>query len=345
MGAFAGMLNKNEIYTSLYNMIIGQQVFSDRISDHGALVDKARIDGGLYGDTKLFYSADALETHAWGNDAEATNLLALDRPDAPECQAVTIDTFRQIRLTLDDYLSKRAWSTEGAFSQFNSVMEGMLSKTKRIYDTTTYNAFVGTDIVTAQTFSVSVSSTATAEDEAKLVAQKIADIKDSLADLSRDFNEYGQATIFNKEDVKVVWNSSVVNRLNKVDLPAIFHTDGLAPIGDVVNAKYFGTKNTTSKAGDGKTVRSLVEQTIGSNHYFAGEVIKSGDTAPAGTSYTEDASILCKIYIKLPPYMSAFEVGTSFDNPRSLTKNRYLTFGHNTLEHFKGYPCITIKKA
>lgn len=326
-------------------MIISQQVFADRIKDKGSLVDKAKIEGGLYGDTKLFYSADALETHAWGADAEATNLLSLDRPTSPECQAVVIDIFRQIRLTMDDYLSKRAWSTEGVFAEFNSVMEGMLSKTKRIYDTTTYNAFIGTDVVSGETVSVSVASGASAEDEAKLVAQKIADIKDDLVDLSRSYNEYGQATMFSEDDIKIVWNSAVVNRLNKVDLPAIFHTDGLKPLGEKLNAKYFGTKNTASKAGDGSTVRSLVEQTIGKNHYFAGEAIKSGDTAPANTSYTQDSSILCKIYVKYPPYMSAFEVGTSFFNPRSLTNNRYLTFGHNTLEHLKGYPCITIKKA
>ena len=57
----------------------------------------------------------------------------------------------------------------------------------------------------------------------------------------------------------------------------------------------------------------------------------------------ENANIICKVLVKLPPYMSAFEVGTSFFNPKSLTENHYLTFGHNTLEYLKNYPFITVK--
>ena len=57
MPAFAGKLNPNEIYGAIYNMIISQQVFADNIFDTKAsLVDMSRVDGGLYGDTKLFYS-------------------------------------------------------------------------------------------------------------------------------------------------------------------------------------------------------------------------------------------------------------------------------------------------
>lgn len=352
MAAFAGTLNKNEIYNSLYNMIISQEVFSDRVGTGNRLVDMARVDGSLYGDTKLYYSADVLASHAWGNDAEATNLLALNRPKAPEVQGITLDVFRQIDLTLDDYLSKRAWSDEGVFGQFTALMDSMLGKTKRIYDVTTYSAFLGTTEteIGAQEQAVSVTSTSdtgtvSAEDEAKAVAEKIADILDDMEDFSRDYNDYGQATLFDRASVKVIWNSAIVNRLLKKDTPSIYHKDGLIDKIDSekLNAKYFGTVNSEAKAGDGASVRSLIEQTIGTNHYFAGELIKTGDTAPAGTSYTEDNTIACKILIKLPPYMSAFEVGTTFFNPKSLTTNRYLTWGHNTLEYLKGYPLITLR--
>ena len=62
-----------------------------------------------------------------------------------------------------------------------------------------------------------------------------------------------------------------------------------------------------------------------------------------GEAYKEDDKVICKVLVKLPPYMSAFEVGTSFFNPKSLTENHYLTFGHNTLEYLKNYPFITVK--
>lgn len=47
---FTGQLNPNEIFGALYNMIISQQVFSDNIKGtYSELVDKARVDGTLYG--------------------------------------------------------------------------------------------------------------------------------------------------------------------------------------------------------------------------------------------------------------------------------------------------------
>ena len=63
MPAFTGTLRANEIFITLFNMVISQEVFGDNISGtYGSLVDKSRVDGGLYGDTKLFYSADVLKS-------------------------------------------------------------------------------------------------------------------------------------------------------------------------------------------------------------------------------------------------------------------------------------------
>ena len=63
MATFNGTLRSNEIFTALYNMIISQEVFADNIKGSD-LVDQARVDGGLYGDTKLYYSTDALASAA-----------------------------------------------------------------------------------------------------------------------------------------------------------------------------------------------------------------------------------------------------------------------------------------
>ena len=54
MATFTGQLRSNEIFAALYNMIISQEVFADNIKGTD-LVDEARVDGGHYGDTKLFY--------------------------------------------------------------------------------------------------------------------------------------------------------------------------------------------------------------------------------------------------------------------------------------------------
>lgn len=354
MPAFTGTLNSNEIYSAIYNMIISQQVFGDNIKGGvGGLVDEARVDGGLYGDTKLYYATDVLKSHAWGNDAEASNLLALDRPAAPSCQKIVLNKFRQIRLTLDNYLTKRAWADEGAFGQFNSVMMGWVRETKKVYDTTTYNAFIGTASSSTGGQAVSIDVTTavgatTGEEanrlEAQAIAQGIAKLMRSMKDISRDFNDYGYLRSYSEDEIKIIWNGDFVDKITNLDLPTIFHKDGLLEFKNVLPARYFGTVNSGTKQGDGTTVRSLIEQDISGHHYFAGDLIGSSDTAPAGTSYTVDADVICKVVVKLPPYMSAFEVGTSFYNPRSLTENHYLTFGHNTLEYLKNYPMITVSK-
>ena len=344
---FNGQLNSNEIFSALFNMIISQQVFADNVKGtYSALVDKARVDGSLYGDTKLFYATDALKSVEWLNDAEAENLLALDRPAAPKTQKIVLDKFRQIRLTVDDYLSKRAWGTEGAFAGFTSVMKGWIRDTKRIYDSTLYNAYVGT-AETAEGKQTDTVTVAEGDNFGLKVAEKLANIMTELKDVSREYNDYGYIRSYVEGDLMVIWNSEVYNAIKKIDLPVVFHKEGLLDEfdQDVLPAKYFGQVNAEEATGDSAgSVRSLIEQTINGVHYFPGEAIANGVSAPAGTTYTVDDSIAFKVIHKRSiPYMSAFEVGTSFFNPRSLTTNHYLTFGHNTIDYLKNYPLITVR--
>lgn len=368
MPAFTGQLRSNEIFSALFDMIISQQVFSDNIYDtKSSLVDRARVDGSLYGDTKLYYSTDVLKSAPWGNDAEAANLLNLYRPEAPECQAIYIDQFRQICLTVDNYLSKRAWSTEGAFSEFNSVMLGWIRDTKKVYDSTLYNSYIGTTetAVGGQTITVAVgappAATAKAETEAynRIVAQTIAarvsDLFVDLEDVSRDYNDYQNLRSFSSESLIAVWNSAVVNKINKLDLPMIFHDLMIDKKGEfTLPARYFGTKNTAAGTAPATntTIRSLIETDYVTGtapnqvttHVFPGDLIPGGAAYTANTTYTEDPTIAFKLMHKRSvPYMSAFEVGTSFFNPKSLTETHYLTFGHNTLEYLKNYPFITVR--
>lgn len=343
--AFNGQLKSNEIFSALYNMIISQEVFADNISKHQTLVDKARVDGGLYGDTKLYYATDALKSAPWGNDAEATNLLALHRPPAPECQEIVLDQFRQICLTVDQYLTKRAWMAEGAFSSFNGVMLGWMRETKRIYDGTLYNVFIGT----TKSAKAAQNITVTAGADAQQIAETLANLIVAMGDYSRDFNDYGFLRSYTEGEIKVIWNSKYVNKIKKIDLPTIFHKEGLMDKfeEEILPSRYFGTVNgakVQTSANDG-TYRSVVEKDYGSTHVFPGDVIPAGVVIAKGEGYLVDEKVICKVLVKLPPYMSAFEVGTSFFNPKSLTENHYLTFGYNTLEYLKNYPFITVSEA
>lgn len=390
MPNFTGTLTPNAIFSAIFNMIISQQVFADNVrGTYSALVDRSRRDGGLYGDTKLYYSTDILKSYAWGNDAEAQNLLKLFRPKAPQVQAIKLDTFRQIPLTVDNYLTKQAWSTEGAFSEFNSVMLGWMRDTKRVYDSTLFNVFIGTTMTekNKQHLVVDVTTAVgetTGEEKSRIEAQEIAramaDLLVDLEDATRLYNDYGQKRSYATDELLFVWNAAAVNKIEKRDLPTIFHKDFIDKFKQyTLPARYFGTPNAASVTAATAKTRSLIEQDI----VFAGGetvaepidimrggvemILQPGDTVnkgdighvfpgdliPAKTvlsasgsitypSYEETSDVLFKIIAAdSVPYMSAFEVATDFFNPKSLTETHYLTFGHNTLEYLKNRPFIT----
>ena len=369
---FTGTLNSNEIFAAIYNMIISQQVFADNIYEtKSTLADMSRVDGSLYGDTKLYYSTDVLKSFEWTNDAEAQNLLKLHRPEAPECQAITIDKFRMIPLTVDNYLSKRAWGTEGAFSSFNSQMLGWIRDTKKIYDATMFNSFVGTtqSLEGKQVKTIALPAEPDGADDynteaynrivAQTLATEMADLIVELEDVSRDYNDYGNLRSYNADDLVFVWNAEQVNKIKKLDLPTIFHKEGLIDkfAQHTLPSRYFGNVNASggTTSATNITVRSLIEKdynTVEPNqpgydakkHIFPGDLLPGNTAYQANETYGQDPSIVCKIYHKSSiPFMTAFETGTEFFNPRSLTETHYLIWGYNGLEYLKNYPFVTVK--
>jgi hypothetical protein len=213
----------------------------------------------------------------------------------------------------------------------------------------------------------------------------MANLMVDLEDVSRDYNDYAQLKSYDLSDIVVVWNSAKVNKIKSIDLPTIFHKDGLIEKfeEEILPSRYFGVVITASNIASysattpaaGKPINSTTgaytpgtnhangcirvvaetDVTIGATpyHLFAGDEIPAGATIGAsstdflvGEVYIEDAKIICKVmHRRSVPFMSAFEVGTSFFNPRSLTENHYLTWGHNSLEYLKRYPFVTVKEA
>lgn len=385
---FTGTLRSNEIFAALYNMIISQDVFGDNIKGtYSKLVEHFRVDGTLYGDTKLYYATDVLESVEWLNDAEAKNLLDLHRPDDPKCQAITISNFRQIRVTVDEYLSKRAWGTEGAFASFQSVIRGWVRDTKRVYDSRLINVFIGTTRTEVGNQNIDVDITsgiAGLEGEAKnrvraqLIAQTVADLFDDLNDTTRDYNDYGFLRSYEDSDLMCIMNTKWLNQITKIDLPTIFNQEGLKDkmgeyklppryFGEVITSStYANYKDSNTSGSAGKpinsagvytpgannangTLRTTVEfdctGTAGTKHLFPGDELLPGATVSSATPnvYIEDSDIICKIiHVRSVPFMSAFEVGTSFYNPRALTETQYLTWGYSDLDYLADKPFITL---
>ena len=354
MGTFTGSLKPNKIQSALFNMIISQDVIGGSIKANYNLVDKARVDGSMYGDTKLYIDTPTLVSVPWVQDSEdALNLLKTFRPAAPKTQAITLDVFRQVAVTKDEYLTKQAFGTEGAFTQYQAILDSRLNKTKEVYDNTTYNAFFGT-VEPVKTEEVDISSiTATGVEkkrlEAEAIAQKVADLIADMKDYGYSYTKNGFLRAFGDEDIHVVWNTAYINEIRKVSLPNIYHKEGLIDkFGeDQLPSRFFGNvvPNKVEAASNDGTYRSLIEQVISGKHYFAGEKIDKNVEIPAGTSYLEDGDIICKVYTKLPPYMSAFNVGTSFFNASNLSTNMYQTWGHNTLEALDSEAIVTVRAA
>lgn len=373
---FNGNLNPNEVFGSIFNMIISQQIMNPELSDnYGELVNKYKTDGGLYGDTKLFYSTDILESQEWKGDDEAANLLNIKRPADPKTQAIVMDKFRMITITVDNYLSKRAWSTEGVFSTFNGIILGMLGKTKRLYEVTLFNTYVGTtkaDNAKAVGSIVKVPLSAykditDIEAKNRLEAQKIAEIVANtlvdMKDYSRDFNEYGFMRAYEEGQLSFIWNSKYINKITKLDLPTIFHKEGLVDKMDqsILPARYFGVVTDSTMTGEGgpiagnkvqatAIVRSLVEKNVGGKHYFPGDRISTNTTVGDSTAdflyseaYLEKDDIICKVVTNdTYKFMSAFEVGTNFFNSRSLTENHYLIWGYGDPDRLLDQPLVTV---
>ena len=396
---YSGQLKSNEVFAAIFNMIISQSVNANNIKGVSSkLADMFRTDGSLYGDTKLYYDADILKTAPWGKDAD-TNILELNRPEAPFCQPIIINQFRQIALTVDNYLSKRAWGTEGAFAQFTSVMLGMLSETKRVYDATLINNYVGStsstigkqtvevDYPVADSTSTNVGTEAYNRLVAQTIAEAVANTFVELTDISRSYNDLGFLRSYSKDDLVVVWNSAVVNQLKKLDMPTIYNQAGLIDKFEevVLHERYFYAPTSASvpiATYATETTPDLASANIEMDvlygdknykgrvvHYFPGDIIDrevpylADGTMLTISKYTPDGgseaanfaaghikrkgdkAVICKIVAKDSlPYMSGFEIGTSFSNPLSLTENHWLIFAHNTLEYLHGKPWVTIKQ-
>lgn len=298
-GAFA--FNSNEIFSTLGNMIISQRVLSDNIDRGGeSLLALFKYDGGLYGDRALFYASDALKSYEWIQDSnEALNLLATNRPADPKVKAIVIDKFRQIPLTTDAYMSKRAFADEGTFSTFTTVMIGWMDDTKYLYDESIINVAVGTTKTTtgrqSQTvdFSTLISSASTQEEANRLCAQALAKkAADILSDLvsprnGKFYNDYGFRRKYKKSDFVTVWNADVINEITKQDMPTIYHSEGLD--------KVVGEPYTLAKEYFGITITASNVSTYSDSTPAAGKPIDSDNGAYTPGVNNANGMLCCNI--------------------------------------------------
>lgn len=352
-------LTQNEVIGTLFNQIISQEVFSENIKSPLSMVEDIRVDGSLYGDSKDYISTDALYPEPWVSTG-ATSLLTETAAPAPVLERIKINKFKQVAVTIYPYMTKRAFMNEGTYGQFVMVVLSWLGDTKRVYEITLTNAFIGTVVSNSTIKEVTVTIPAAAQtpsnedEEARLklvalaIGEVVADLFVGLGDVSRDYNENGFLRSYDPKDFFFVWNSAWYNKLQHSALPMVFHKDGVVDLQGIdqriLPARYFGL--VSDLATTGATNRALEAMEVGGVKYFAGDLIETGKTVAKNSTYIANADIIARVvHKKAIPFMSAFSVGTSFFDAQKLRENHWLTFGHNKLDYIRNFPIITIKKA
>lgn len=246
-------LNQNTITAALFNMIISQQVFDSKVAST-ELADRFRVDGTLFGDTKLYHSFDIGSPEDWLNDAEAPDLLKLNRNKSGKTQSITMGIYKIISITTDQYLSKQAFMSDGTFSEYTSFLTGSLRKIKRVYDRSLINTKIGTLEPSTARCDVLITTPTVANDieatnrlEAQTIASELVVLKADLEDNNRDFNKLGYLRSYSADELIAVWNVKKHAKITKLDLPTIFHKDIDAKGGFKeydLPEKWFGTPAT-----------------------------------------------------------------------------------------------------
>lgn len=373
---FNGHLNINEVQSSLFNALIKIVSRYPKLANNYNFVNMFREEGGKFGDTIEYVFQDVLRSREWQGDNEAMNLLDIERPADPDTQTITINKFRVIKSTTDNFLSARGWGNESAFSTFIGIVKSLVGKTKEVYENTMMQVFIGTAEGTAKISNhevpvAEVTNGTTGDEKNRLTAQAVgehvAKLIVQLKDYSRDFNPLGNLQAYNDDDLVVVWNTDWLAKLTKYGMSTIFHKDGLIDkFADYTLPAYkFGTivsEGGTAPSGN-TTIRAMYEKDYNTKvvngatvimkqseagydpkkHVFAGEALPAGVQYEAYEAYTVDEDVICKIMTKDSiKYAAGFSTSTEFFNAQSLTTSNMLIWSYADPALILDQPFITV---
>ena len=299
---FSGTLNKNEWDSGLYNAYTLMAIQADNLDGlDDSLASMFKTEGGKFSDKNVYSDVNIVSSRIW--DPTDTNVLAMEERPEYKQQEIVVNKKRQIAITIDKYLSRRAWMDEGAYAQYASLVQAQVGNTKRVYDQKLVNVAIGTmeSSVGSQRQTVAIPALTGDETFEQLeahsritgqrIANKLANIYAKLKDASDQFNDNGFIKSFDKAKMLVIWNEDYLNSIQYIDLPTIFHKDGLFDFtGKELLAQYMGTDVTTPTTADGTTHRAKNEYKIpvdGNGAYSASgntyKLVRPGDLLPNKT--------------------------------------------------------------
>lgn len=367
---FTGQLNTNEIYNALFNLRILFQKLAPQTVKRDEIVSLLDKATGMYGDTGVVQGMDIQGTYDFGMDAEAVNLLAINRNKTQKVEKFVINKWRQTDVTNDAYISKRAFLDEGTFAIFNGYIVGTLSQAMDAFESGFVKASVGTytspnDACTIEiTMPEQDGTEATERIRASKIKKAILDLKADMKDNQRKYNGYGFYSSYEWDEFTPVFSTNYMNEINALALYSTFNPEYIkqASDGRQWTPKWFGDPVTAdgTTGANNTTVYSLIEQnsdgstnfpitptqlTEGVYRVFPGDLLPNSFEYLSGEAYTVDSTVIAKVFApEYVYYMTGYEQGESFYNPRSATTNHYLRKGFSDIQVSKFRPFITIKE-
>ena len=369
--AFNGVLNSNEIYNALFNLRILFQKIAPQTVDKDevvALIEKAT---GYYGDSGVVEGMDIQGSYDFTMDSEAPKLLDINRNKTHKIERFVIDKWRQTDVTNDAYISKRAFLDEGTFALFNGYIVGTLAKAMDAFENGFVKSALGTFSAIPASMNLSITlpaidgTEATERMRAALIKKAILDLKADLKDNSRKYNGYGFYASYSWDDFTSVWSSNYINEINALSLFSAFNPKYIdeKTDGHIWTPKWFGNVLTTAGTtpstntdiysmveinSDESTNFPLTDTQLSGGVYriFPGDLLPDSFSYGANEAYQMDDKVICKIFApEYVYYMTGFQQGEAFYNPRSATTNHYLRKGFSDVQISKFRPYITISEA
>lgn len=368
--AFNGVMNSNEIYNYLYNVNILFFKQVPQVIDKDEIVSLVEKSVGFFGDSGIALGVDIQGTYDWLNDAEASSLLAINRNDTEKVERFVIDKWRQSDVTTDALLSKRAFISEGTFAVFNGYLVGTLNKAMDAFENGYVKSSLGTFSAAPTSMNIDVNmpaadgTEATERLRAAAIKKAILDLKAKIKDNSREFNGYGFYASYNWADFTPVWSSEYSNEINALSLYSTFNPQYIkeATDGHIWTPKWFGdveVSNGTTSASN-TTIYSMIEQNsdgttnlvltaaqklAGVYRIFPGDLLPDSFSYNAGEAYTVDPTVIAKVFApEHVYYLTGYEQGEAFYNPRSATTNHYYRKGFSPVFISKFRPYFTLRE-
>lgn len=336
-------LSTNTVLTGLSNFILNLRTDDHPMGEALKYYNMFGRDVEPYGDKFRILNSEAVPTYSFSGSSDANHdLLDVCYPAQNE-QVISLDTSRQIVVSIERFFSKQAAGSLSVYSELVSNLTSWLDDTFAIYMGAISKVKLGTatrsgkgaqtvtlltDIKTPGTtpaYYTGADLEAIKRQNASLIAKKIADIKNEMKDVRTDYNTLGYHRTC--DNPVIIWNENFAE-LVKSYLPTIYHLPDFN-FENTMPAKYFGALNatTTSLAGDIAATEFTVGSGSSAKHYFPGDAVSTGSTVVANSCLTPDESLVCIICDpEAPIFVKGEKVTTAFNNPQNLIENNYLTW-------------------